>query len=156
MTDTTPGRLDAHEARLYTLSAPEAGDRWASKRLTLVSQRTGARYTYRVSRPPGDSPERPWLISVLAGQDNEADYRYLGTLRPAGFSATAKTGTLRGSISFAAFDFFARRVLQAQGDMPAGLEVWHDGRCGMCGRTLTTPESVALGLGPICASRVGA
>ena len=30
-------------------------------------------------------------------------------------------------------------------------EVWHEGRCGKCGRVLTVPESLILGLGPECA-----
>ena len=28
------------------------------------------------------------------------------------------------------------------------LEVWHEGKCCRCGRTLTVPESVKLGIGP--------
>lgn len=30
----------------------------------------------------------------------------------------------------------------------------HTGTCGVCARTLTNPESVALGIGPVCASRL--
>jgi hypothetical protein len=30
------------------------------------------------------------------------------------------------------------------------LEVWHEGRCGRCGRALTVPESVERGIGPEC------
>lgn len=33
-----------------------------------------------------------------------------------------------------------------------GLEL---GRCGHCGRTLTDPESIAAGIGPICAGKMG-
>ena len=29
------------------------------------------------------------------------------------------------------------------------------GKCGVCGRTLTDPESIAAGIGPICAGRFG-
>ena len=29
------------------------------------------------------------------------------------------------------------------------------GSCGMCGRTLTNPESIARGIGPICADNAG-
>lgn len=37
--------------------------------------------------------------------------------------------------------------LQAYGKM--------SGKCGICGHKLTTPESIALGIGPICAGRLG-
>jgi hypothetical protein len=33
------------------------------------------------------------------------------------------------------------------------LEVWHEGRCGRCGRRLTVPESIESGLGPECATK---
>lgn len=33
-----------------------------------------------------------------------------------------------------------------------GMEI---GRCAICDRTLTNPESIARGIGPICAERVG-
>lgn len=36
---------------------------------------------------------------------------------------------------------------------PEGVQLWHEGRCGRCGRTLTDPESCARGLGPICAGK---
>ena len=33
-------------------------------------------------------------------------------------------------------------------DIP--VEIHHVGKCGCCGRKLTAPESIKLGLGPIC------
>lgn len=33
--------------------------------------------------------------------------------------------------------------------------VFHSGKCGVCGKKLTTPESILTGLGPQCAKRVG-
>ena len=47
---------------------------------TLVSGRTGARFTYRVVRAPGEDDGRPWFVKVLTGSDNDADYRYPGQL----------------------------------------------------------------------------
>lgn len=37
---------------------------------------------------------------------------------------------------------------------PTGLEVWHAGRCAKCRRPLTHPDSIARGLGPICAGLI--
>lgn len=37
-------------------------------------------------------------------------------------------------------------------DLPE-CEVWHEGRCGRCGRKLTVPESIETGIGPDCAKR---
>lgn len=35
-----------------------------------------------------------------------------------------------------------------------GLQIFHEGRCGRCGRVLTVPESVETGFGPECAGRL--
>lgn len=35
------------------------------------------------------------------------------------------------------------------------LEVFHVGKCGKCGKKLTTPESILTGLGPTCSENLG-
>jgi hypothetical protein len=35
------------------------------------------------------------------------------------------------------------------------LEISHEGRCGHCARLITTPGSLASGIGPECAAKVG-
>ena len=35
---------------------------------------------------------------------------------------------------------------------PNTMTFYHHGKCGKCGRVLTTPESIKRGLGPFCAS----
>jgi hypothetical protein len=37
--------------------------------------------------------------------------------------------------------------------LPGSVDVLHSGRCGRCGRTLTTPDSIERGLGPECAHK---
>jgi hypothetical protein len=46
---------------------------------------------------------------------------------------------------------------QLEADVLGGLQTYGQktGRCGCCGRTLTRPTSVSLGIGPICASKFG-
>ena len=46
------------------------------------------------------------------------------------------------------------RHLLHHGNLPPALEVWHEGRCGRCGRKLTTPQSVETGFGPVCAQNL--
>lgn len=48
--------------------------------------------------------------------------------------------------------------LEAFGADPVGMSIKYGlatGTCGICGRRLTDPESVALGIGPICMERIG-
>ncbi len=35
------------------------------------------------------------------------------------------------------------------------VEIYHCGKCGRCGKKLTTPESILTGLGPECARKCG-
>lgn len=131
-------------------------------KLTLVSRRTEARYTYRIAglgEDAGRPGQRPcWFVALLAGPDNQADYVYLGTIfsRALGtqFRTTGKSRMTASSPPVSAFAYFADQVL-GRGVMPAALEVWHEGACGACGRPLTVPASIELGFGPECAARLG-
>ena len=159
-TQPIPGRLvTAQAVQDYILGdATRDSAKWTRKSVTLRSIASGAHFTYRVARPAGKGEERPWLVSILTGPDNTSDYVYLGLLRvdAAGviLQHTTKSGLPTTAPAWKAWDFLTRAVLQ-RGRMPAALEVFHEGRCGRCGRKLTTPESVALGLGPECATKIG-
>lgn len=130
---------------------------------TLVSERTGARFTYKVrlaDRRPND-PRRSWFVSLLSGPNNEADYVYVGMIRegfgndgPA-FRTTAKTKASPDAPSIKAIGF-AVHALYDRGEIPAGLQVWHEGRCCRCGRVLTVPSSIENGIGPDCAEKMAA
>ena len=129
--------------------------------LTLRSRRTGARFTYRVreadQRNTGDKPM--FFASALTGSDNEGEFSYFGTIRTdaAGdlFFAPARPGKSRITPDAHCLKAFAWAFhFLTEGQMPADLEVWHEGRCGRCGRNLTVPESIASGFGPECGQRI--
>lgn len=119
--------------------------------LTLVSQKTGTRYTYRVSRKKqGDEWQDIWFVGVLAGGDNVTDYHYIGFLKE-GTSLIAGAKGKPAFPSFKAFQWTLDHLLK--GTMPEQLEFWHEGRCCMCNRTLTDPVSIQNGIGPECAKK---
>jgi uncharacterized protein DUF6011 len=118
---------------------------------TFVSQRTGARYTYRVVLPRGEGPEATVrFVSVLTAPDT---YVFIGTciLRQDRFAHSVKSAIGGQAPSVRAFAWVWSHL--AAGRTPPGAEVWHEGRCGRCGRRLTDPASIASGLGPICGGR---
>lgn len=132
---------------------------------TLRSRATGTRYTYKVSKAdekPGYAPM--WFVSVLTGPENETDFQYMGIFKAgpqmvhdtieATFKFTDGSKVRAGAPSADVFVWFARNVLALNRPPGAALEVWHEGRCGRCGRKLTVPESIAAGLGPECEGRV--
>jgi hypothetical protein len=138
----------AHPHHLQTAEAIRTFALAGNARLTLVSRKTDVRFTYRVRR--GDKPGAPLFVSLLSGPDNEHSYQFLGTIFADGsYRHGAKSAVGKNAPSALAFYFFHARVLQG-GQVPDQLEVWHEGRCGRCGRPLTVPESIASGIGPVC------
>lgn len=117
---------------------------------TLRSKKTGTRFTYHANAPENDGGIR--FLAVLTGPENESDYVYFGYIRGAIFHHGRKSTITADAPSVAAFRWAWGHL--DRGMLPAALEIWHDGRCGMCGRKLTVPESVASGFGPECIQRV--
>jgi hypothetical protein len=134
--------LDSRCAREFLLAG--------NARVTLVSGKTGVRFTYRVRRPEGVDPKRPHFVALLRGPDNEEDYAFLGTIFHDGHFVMGRNSRISGEAPSARAFRYAWSALHCFA-MPHGVEVWHEGRCGRCGRALTVPESVARGLGPECA-----
>lgn len=125
-------------------------------RLTLVSKKTGQRFTYRVRQPKGEAGQKPspHFVQLLSGPDNTADYQFLGTIFNAQeYRPGRKSRIGAAAPSARAWAWFWPRL--AAGHLPEALEVWHEGRCGRCGRALTVPESIERGIGPECAAVMG-
>lgn len=126
-------------------------------KFTVVSKRTGKRFTYRVLRanngliegaPKGSLAPELWYVSALVGSDNTSDYAYLGTIdRHHTFKLTTKSRYPWGTPCVDAFYWVWENLDGHQADQ---FEFWHAGTCGRCGRDLTDPESIKCGLGPVC------
>lgn len=125
---------------------------------TLVSMKTNKRYTYQIRKKDADGPNsKPiWFVSYLRGEDNENSYSYIGYLR-----YEWKTENLRFKLGkkitqcstpITAFVWTFNRLFKKE-ETP-NLEIWHAGRCGRCGRTLTVPESIQSGFGPECITKL--
>jgi hypothetical protein len=75
------GRLTSHAAVMEFMTAGNAT-------LTLKSERTGNRFTYKVRQ---SEDKQVHFVSVLTGSDNESNYRYLGVIRDRAFSHGRKS-----------------------------------------------------------------
>lgn len=139
---TDRAQLDADHSKAFMLGG--------NARVTLESQSTGARFTYRI-RAAEDGGL--YFVSVLTGADNESDFAYLGTIRGDRFEHGRKARLSPDAPSARAFAWAWPHI--AAGQVPAALGVWHEGRCGRCNRPLTVPHSIATGFGPECANVLG-
>lgn len=119
--------------------------------ITLRSKATDARFTYKITASKDGGIH---FVSLLTGSDNENSYAYFGYIKRGVFyhgGAKARVG--EDASSTKAFVWTWKMLAQTR--MPESLEVWHEGKCGRCGRKLTVPTSIANGIGPECATRVG-
>lgn len=122
-------------------------------RVTLTSAVSGDHYTYRVAQKTNDDGSvTPFFISVLTGPDNWANYSYIGIV-PDGDRTHLVPGKKGkpGTPSFVAFGWALKHLVA--GAIPESLTIQHEGRCCRCARLLTHPDSIALGIGPECASK---
>ena len=124
---------------------------------TVGSRNTGTRYTYRVVRTP-DSATR-YFVSVLTGSDNARTYRYAGLLETSlmdgflTFLTTAKSFGSETTPSIKGFLWLVNQFNHGK-DPEQQADIYHEGKCGRCGRPLTVPASIESGFGPECAQAV--
>jgi len=147
MCDSKPGQIvTVADAHTYITAGRAV--------LTLVSGRTGCRFTYKVTAVKDRDTKKPtgsFFVSVLSGADSR--YTYIGLLTSTGLLIhTAGSRVADTAPSFVAFRWAAAGGITRS--LGKDLEIFHDGACGRCGRALTVPASVASGLGPVCSKRV--
>jgi hypothetical protein len=122
---------------------------------TIRKIETGGRFTYRVTVPEDQkvSPELAtpsiYFVSVLTGSDNTSDYSYIGYIRNGKFTYGNKSRVGIQAPSVRVFDVVFNQLLM-NSVLLTKIEIWHEGRCGRCGRTLTVPESIESGYGSEC------
>lgn len=143
----TQGQITDPKAALAFILAGKAT-------VTLRSLQSGARFTYKIVAADKRSPSDPdtWFVKLLNGPDNANSFVYIGIIRNREFVWTSKSRAGKDAPSVLAVGFVLRSL--AANSM-RGFEVWHEGRCGRCGKPLTVPESIASGFGPDCIEMVG-
>jgi hypothetical protein len=113
---------------------------------TIRSAKTGQHYTYRVNKKKDSD------IFFIALNLGYKEFVYLGYVKNRRFTTTAKSCRSATSKEVLAFKFLLKQI-SLVGDLRQDLEFFHEGTCGRCGRALTDPVSIELGLGPTCRKR---
>lgn len=160
--DPAGAQLEGPLARMFMLAGNAI--------FTVVSKKTMTRFTFRLSRPDPDpakdqehrirygTPRRvPIFVAVLSGPENTSDYTYLGQLWQDAEKFTYSVGR-KSRVGADAPSQKAATWLALALNFPEKLsqcEIWHEGRCGRCGRRLTVPSSIESGIGPECATKMG-
>lgn len=113
---------------------------------TLKNPRTLNRLTYNVNKHKNDDI---YFAKVLTGPST---WSFIGTIRPDGnFQHSKKSLISKDSQSVKVLDFVTNRIKMDR--LPEFIEIWHEGKCCKCGRPLTDPESIKIGMGPNCRTK---
>ena len=115
-------------------------------RITVASP-SGEHRTFqiRTQKPDAKFAAGERILSLLTGPNNESDYQGLGFVKADGRvilwkkNRTPHIGSLVKVLQF------------PEHYMGLGCTYHIEGTCRRCNRTLTTPESVESGIGPVCA-----
>lgn len=95
------------------------------------------------------------FLSVLTGPDNDSAYSYIGILRQDGSIVPTKNSKVdMDAQSVQSLRWMMKHLRAGTLGEHAGYQFLHSGKCCVCGRTLTTPESVSKGVGPTCAQHL--
>jgi hypothetical protein len=110
--------------------------------VTFMNTKTGNRFTFKVKQAKDSNM---FFVSVLTRPDS---YSYIGTCIEGKFRHGRKSNISQDAQSVKVFDFVLAKLVA--GTLPEFVEVWHEGHCGKCGRVLTVPKNINLGIGPEC------
>ena len=109
--------------------------------VTMKSLQTNKHFTYLIVKK---KHENIWFVKCMYEYQNQK-YNYLGCILPdLTFIHTKASQSRITSPSWQAFNWAWTHLDNKK------LEVFHEGKCGRCGRLLTEPESITTGYGPIC------
>lgn len=154
---------------VYELTSQEAVRSYIEKghgTVTLHNPKTNIYYTYKFTPvKEGKGPE--WwakagviFVKILAGKKEEngkkKKWLYIGLINPThkkfciqsqSSNYHAESPTIKG------IDFIVEMMYTRPREKWGIMKIYHNVRCAKCGRPLTTPESIAEGLGPECGNR---
>jgi hypothetical protein len=134
----------------------------AGKAVFTVDNGKGTHYTYKVTRKE-DKDRVLYFVNLLTGPDNTSNYTYMGMLvddylwnkanphtPERVYCKMTRASKFNTDSTPVKVLNWALDVIQDVKVLPKGYSIQHDGRCARCSRVLTDPDSIRLGLGPVC------
>ena len=127
--------------------------------VTMTSAKTDTHFTFKVTRAEDGGA---FFVKLLTGPDNSwnGNWKYIGYLKAVdgvpilALDGVRTSGLIAGrkgnscAPSFKALSWALAHL--GRDSIPSDLTIQHNDTCGHCGRELTDPISVAIGLGPVC------
>ena len=109
---------------------------------TAINTTTDNRFTFSLKL---SKISNLFFVKVLSGPDT---YTYIGTCANGYFKHSKKSIISEDAQSVKVFTYILNRL--RTDTLQDFIEIWHEGKCGKCGKKLTVPSSIDNGLGPNC------
>lgn len=143
------GNVELNKALPYMLAG--------KSEFVLHSTKTNQDFCYRLNKKEKIDKENEYIYFLNIKQGR--DWKYAGVIwfkneeNKFYFSKGAKGEIDSNNLDVKSLVFVLNKL--QQGLEPQYCLVYHTGKCGRCGKKLTTPESILTGLGPECCKKVG-
>lgn len=126
---------------------------------TIVSKETNTRFSYIVEKcPPEKSTTKipPIWVSMYMNMVNSPGRvpLYMGVIWENDDGAIYVHNRNRNHYSNHKGIQAFKWIFKHRDNVPETAEIYHVGKCAACQRKLTTPSSIKMGLGPICAKNL--
>lgn len=113
---------------------------------TFLNNRSNNRFTYKVKKSKNSDI---FFVYVLTSSDV---YTYIGFHKDNDFVYSKKSAIKSDAQSIKVYEYVIRNLINDT--LFDFIEIWHEGLCGKCGRRLTVPTSIKIGIGPECLNKL--
>lgn len=121
--------------------------------ITMHNPETGNHRTIRIRTQPQDATFAPGqrIAYLLNGHDNERDYLPFAFVKDTGKVIVWRR--YRGQDTPSQYERLALMIADPARYEAKGVQYLFSSTCRRCNRTLTTPQSIENGIGPVCEGR---
>ena len=138
--------------RIARVRAGERCEEVFDGRYTISNTKTKGHRTFKIStvRNPKSPIATKRVVALLTGSDNTTSYTGFAFLDEEGIHPWSNRRSAPWTVFAAMLWSLATDDDDAERWREKGAELLVEGRCLCCGRALTVPESIRLGIGPVC------
>lgn len=132
----------------------EAASKIFNGTFTVQNRLTGEHRTFRIRTQKDDASFAPGkrVVALMTGSDNETSYTGFAFVTEDGLAVWNSKRTAGGYVAYAAL-LWSLAVDGGFSQYADKYSLTASKKCIRCNRKLTTPESLAAGIGPECAGR---
>lgn len=119
-------------------------------KITITNPK-GEHRTFRIRTMRGNFAKGSRVVELLTGPNNEQDYQGFGFINQVMDGIKVRVWKKHSESKL--FRRFAELMENPNKFTKEGYIYQHEVKCRVCNRTLTTPESIELGIGPECRNK---